>query len=281
MIMNILFRQALMPVNIAQPKSINNHNEILRTFSILSIKHCSRVVNFILKKFEENSLLVKIAGLSILKHLIDTRTSEIADNEKFSSIFVAFRLLVDEENNRLKKMLIQVIVSIAYKGYLKLDEDKFLVQFILKQYAKEAGEAPVTKSSTFNSNSPDQSRVSNATLKQMAENVLPLFVNTVAGVESVLWPTLFEYLVLPEYVNATGIICNALYKMGERLKANDDPNFQVDFSKIVHLPKREEIMARLVVLIGDDPLRSGENIRSCLNLMRIIATLIHPSLETL
>lgn len=289
LIMNILFRQALMPVNASQPNSINNHNEILRTFSILSIKHCSRVVNFILKKFEENSLLVKIAGLSILKHLIDTRTSEIADNEKFSSIFFALRLLVDEENNRLKKMLIQVIVSIAYKGYLKLDGGKFLVQFILKQCAKEASEssAPTAKSrrqsdvSTFNSNSPDQNQVSNATLKQMAENVLPLFVNTVAGVESVLWPTLFEYLVLPEYVNATGIICNALYKMGERLKTNDDPNFEVDFSKIVHLPKREEIMARLVVLIGDDPLRSGENIRSCLNLMRIISTLIHPNLETL
>ena len=287
LIMNILFRQALMPVNSGQPNSISNHNEILRTFSILSIKNCSRVVNFILKKFEESSVLVKIVGLSILKHLIDTRTGEIADNEKFSSIFFALRLLVDEENNRLKKMLIQVIVSIAYKGYLNLDGGKFLIQFILKQCAKETESSVPSKSrrqsdaSTFNSASQDPNQVTNATLKQMAENVLPLFVNTVAGVESVLWPTLFEYLVLPEYVNATGIICNSLYKMGERLKTANDPNFNVDFSKIVHLPKREEIMARLVVLIGDDPLRSGENIRNCLHLMRIISILIHPNLETL
>lgn len=68
---------------------------------------------------------------------------------------------------------------------------------------------------------------------------------------------------------------------GEKLKTSNDPAFNVDFTKVVHLPKREEIMARLVILIGDDPLKSQENIKNCLNLMRIISTLIHPSLEAL
>lgn len=206
MIMNILFRQSLIPINPTQPTSVNNHNEILRTFSILSIKNCSKVVNFILRKFEENSIAVKISGLSILKHLIDTRTTEIT--EKFSSIFFALRNLVDEENNKLKKMLIQVIVSIAYRGYLSLDA-KFLIQFILKQCAKDVKDQKEQRSSnsrrqsnqsTFNSINQDQNSVSNATLKQMAENVLPLLVNTVDSIEQVLWPQLFEYLVLPEYV---------------------------------------------------------------------------------
>jgi len=285
MIMNILFRQSLIPVNSTHLNSINNSNEILRTFSILSIKNCSRVVNFILKKFGENSIIVKISGLTILKHLIDTRTNEIT--EKFSSIFFALRLLVDEDNNRLKKMLIQVIVSIAYKGYLNLEGGKFLIQFILKQCAKqdnnnsERSSRRQSDASTFNSINQDQNQVTNSTLKQMAENVLPLFVNTVENIEDILWPTLFEYLVLPEYIGATGIICNALYKMGDKLKSKDDPNFNIDFTKVVHLPKREEIMARLVVLIGDDPLKSNENIKSCLKLMKIISTLIHPNLTTL
>ena len=285
MIINILFRQSLIPVNLNHLNSINNYNEILRTFSILSIKNCSKVVNFILKKFEENSVLVKISGLSILKHLIDTRTSEIT--EKFSSIFFALRLLVDEENNRLKKMLVQVIVSIAYKGHLNLESSKFLIQFILKQCAKTITEKEKSANrrqsdlSTYNSINQDQNAVTNVALKQMAENVIPLFVNTVENIEQILWPTLFEYLVLPEYVNATSVITDALYKMGNKLKSNNDPNFNVDFNKIAHLPKREEIMARLVVLIGDDPLRSTENIKNCLNLMKIIATLIHPNLETL
>ena len=294
MMMNILFRQSLIQINSSQQNSINNFNEILRAFSILSVKNCSRVVNFILKKFEENSVIVKISGLSILKHLIDTRTSEIT--EKFSSIFFALRLLVDSdnksnENNRLKKMLIQVIVSIAYKGYMQLDGGKFLIQFILKQCAKDCvvaaadGSRDDTSSVKSKQNEPfnsiNQDVITNASLKQMAENVLPLFVNTVENIEVVLWPELFKYLVQPEYVNATGIICNALYKMGDRLKTNNDPNFNVDFNKVAHLPKREEIMARLVVLIGDDPLKSNENIKSCLHLMRIISTLIHPNLDTL
>lgn len=69
--------------------------------------------------------------------------------------------------------------------------------------------------------------------------------------------------------------------MGERLKEKNDKAFNFDFTEMVHLPKGEEIMARLVILIGDDPLKSNENIKSCLNLMKVISPLIHPNLETL
>ena len=41
----------------------------------------------------------------------------------------------------------------------------------------------------------------------MADNILNLATTTVASMQTVLWPYLFEFLVKPQYTDALAIVC--------------------------------------------------------------------------
>ena len=55
--------------------------------------------------------------------------------DKKQIVISGLRLLLTETNNRVKKNLIQIIISMAYHGYLNLEGGHLMIEFILKQCA--------------------------------------------------------------------------------------------------------------------------------------------------
>ena len=74
----------------------------------------------------------------MLKHIINACVSVIIP--KLSSIFFALRLILNEDSNKVRQMIIHVIITIAHHGYLNLEGGQVLIQFIIKQCALSVDE---------------------------------------------------------------------------------------------------------------------------------------------
>ena len=100
----------------------------------LAIRYSDRVLPFLLQKFEQNNERMRIGTLIVLKHIINSCPDQM--NNKKQIVISGLRLLLGETNNRVKKKnLIQIIISMAYKGYLNLEGGHLMIEFILKQCA--------------------------------------------------------------------------------------------------------------------------------------------------
>ncbi|XP_053206672.1 maestro heat-like repeat-containing protein family member 1 [Panonychus citri] len=274
-IVNILFTQTCALPDYQQPNSIRNHNEILRSFATLNSKYSEYLIPWLLAKLESSSELAKIGSLTILKHLINASSQFIVP--RLSAIFKSLRRILDEENNRVRRAITQVIVTIAHHGYLDLEGGQALIKYIITQCALEEEseeDLAIRRSST------DVDTVTNKDLRTMSDNVMNLLVTTVDDIERVLWPHLFEYLVQPEYTEALPTLCKSLNLMGEKIKRQDSTGrlLQSYFERISHSPKREALLARLSVIIGDVP---EPHVKDSLHVLKLIGPHIHQNFSSM
>jgi hypothetical protein len=86
---------------------------------------------FLLQKFEQGNEKPRIASLTILKHLINSCDDQMANKKQL--VISGLRILLHETNPRVKKNLIQIIIAMAYHGYLGLEGGHLMLEFILKQ----------------------------------------------------------------------------------------------------------------------------------------------------
>lgn len=272
-IMSTLFNHICALVDYSQPHSLRNHNELLRCFATLTKYFNEPVIAFILQKLENNNANIKSGALATLKHIINACTDYI--ETKLTSILFALRLVISEqESNKVKKLVAQVIVAIAHHGFLVVDGGQTLIKFVVKQCA-----LPPTGSSR-RSSATDPDDISNEALRHMCENVMNLLVTTVDGIETVLWPHLFELMVQPEYSNALPVIYRSLAQVASKVKADvESPvEFDIDFANNPAVPQPHAVLARLAVTIGTRP---AEQLIEGVRLMQLIAPLIHKALPVL
>ncbi|KAI1285282.1 Maestro heat-like repeat-containing protein family member 1 [Halotydeus destructor] len=266
-----LFTQICNPVDYSQPTSIRHHNELLRCFATLNKVYSEIIIPFILQKLETNSIPVKCGGLSILKHLINSSTDQI--ETKIPSIMVAVRLVLSDESNRVKKLIVQVIVALAHHGFLIAGGEE-LIKFLVKQCA-----------TTENTISPRQSladanAVTDESLKSMCENVMHLLVTTVQDIETVLWPYLFELLFIREYSNAIPVILKSLSTIGEKLRSDQTRtlDYEIDFARCSKAMTAHSLLAKLFVIVGS---HISESTQHGVHLMVVLSPVIHKSLSKL
>jgi len=272
-ILSTLYSQVCIAPDYQNTSAIRNHNEILRCFATLSRKYGDIVLPFILQKLETGNESNKIGSLIVLKHIINACVSVIIP--KLSSIFFALRLILNEDSNKVRQMIIHVIITIAHHGYLNLEGGQVLIQFIIKQCALSVDENDANDTRL---SSTDSEVITNYALKTTSENAMNLLVNTVEGIEKVLWPHLFEYLVLPEYSEAVEMLCRSLAFMGEKI-GTEQLNASNMFEVRSNFPKPESLAARLCVIIGDKP--NSNIIVPSLKLMKMIASQIDTKLNPL
>lgn len=245
-IVSTLFTQVCALVDYSQPSSIRNHNELLRCFTTLTRTYSDIVIANVLQKFENTSASCRAGALSILKHLINACTENV--QTKLPSIFFALRLVLSDENNKVKKLVAQVIVAIAHHGYLDMDGGTALVHFVIRQCALPCGSDTSRRLSII-----DAEDATNESLKTMCENVMHLLVTTVENVETVLWPLLFEFVISPELSLALPVIYKSLAHMGEKLSSDPSaPPLSIDYKNNA-LPTPPALLARLCVTIGHKP----------------------------
>jgi hypothetical protein len=212
-----------------------------------------------------------MTSLVILKHLINSSNDHMSNKKEL--VLSGLRILLIDQNNKIKRQLIQTIISMAYHGYLQLEGGQAMIEFILKQCALPKEDAtPDTKKLN-----KDSDHVDNEQLRLLAENVLTLFTTTVENMHVVLWPYLFEFLNNGDYTRAVNTICKSLSHIAECKREGKDEDFLVDFNQKVNLPKAHDIFARLFIISGV-PLAFKNRGLNALNLMRNISILLNESI---
>lgn len=268
-ILNSLFPQACILPDYSQPNGVKNHNEVLRCFTVLTSSYSGRLINFLMQKLENYNEKVRIGTLAVLKHLINSCDSQLYD--KMTTIITGLKLIISDQSNKVKKVMAQVIMAMAHRGYLEMEGGKYMVLFIVRQCAlpeEPAGRRPA-----------DLDYVSNEALRAMCENVIHLLTTTVEKMENVLWPDMLECLLQEEFTAAVAPVSKSLsYLVGKKRELGSD--FDIDYSNKVNIPKPYVLLARMIVLLGL-PFSGRNRGLPLLRLMKAIVPLIDKSLIAL
>ncbi|XP_060936840.1 maestro heat-like repeat-containing protein family member 1 isoform X1 [Limanda limanda] len=264
-----LHQQVSAPTDYNNPPTVKNHNEVLRSFSLLANSFPDRMVMFVLQKLENSNERSRMGSLAVLRHLINSTTSTMESKKLL--ILASIRHPMADHSNKVKKRVVQVISAMAHHGYLELEGGELLVRFIVQHCALpdtyQRGERPT-----------DPEEVTNESLRMMCDNTLHLLTTTVGRLADVLWPKLLYYLTPSQYSNATTPLCKSLIVLGNKKKTNQEPSFNIDFTQEVNLPSPQTLMIRLLVNAAF-PLSSRGHGAPSLSLLQILSVNIHPNTE--
>lgn len=259
--------------------AVKIYSESLRCFEVLARGWPDQVVTFILGKLEPRDTQSRLGALAVIKHLVVAVDSELADRRGL--IVSGVKPLVSGDTNiAVKKSLAQLIAAMAQYGYLELEGGESLVEFIVRgsAYEEPAG------ASAKKANPADVA--GNKELRDICDNFLSLCVN-IPGMDGVLWPYLFEFVVNPKYSGAISVVAKVLATLGGRKRgttgSGDDESggsssddYWIDFDRLINLPKPPAIIAKLFVLICVPTRRPGQGV-NIFNALRAVGPILHPS----
>ena len=223
-----LFLQMIVQPDYGQPTTVKNHYEVLRCLERIARVHLDKVVSFLLVKAEQPQEKIRVAALTVLKHLLNSLKELLEPHVAAIGAQIKSFTLSEpaHQSNAVKKALVQVIVAMAVQGHLLASDTVHsgrhihLIAFLLKLCTlvpgaeapptsptiSEAFRLPLNRSETSIASAP----VSNDELKQMCENVIHLLVTTQVPMEGLFWPLLLRYALDAEYSRAMGVISRAL-----------------------------------------------------------------------
>ncbi|XP_076448959.1 maestro heat-like repeat-containing protein family member 1 isoform X1 [Babylonia areolata] len=269
-LLNILFAQAFQPIDYNNPNSIKNHNEILRSFAIITRAFSGKLVGILLGKLEASNEKMRIGILTIFKHIINSAGEAMDDKKEI--VVSGLKMLCNDHNNKVKKVFSQVVIAMAHHGYLELEGGQQMVEFIVRQCSlpdDPPGRRPA-----------DPEHVGNQQLRSMCENILHLVTTTIDIMEPVLWPYLLEMVVPEQYSQAVGAVCRSLGYLALKKRGENAEDYDIDFDEQANIPKPPHLIARLIVLIGwpQNGRNRGVHI---LQLMKGLSPNLHDSLVEL
>ncbi|XP_033117617.1 maestro heat-like repeat-containing protein family member 1 isoform X2 [Anneissia japonica] len=268
-IVNTLHPQVCIQPDYNSPPSVKNHNELLRCFSVIAKSFSNQIIGFLLQKLETNNEKIRMGTLAVFKQLINSGGTHMED--KKTLIVSGLKIMLAENNNKVKRLFAQVVIAMAPHGYLELEGGHLMVEFIVKLCVYQEP-IPLKK--------PDPEHVSNASLRLMCENVLHLISTTIECMESVLWPYLLEFLIPPQYTTALGPICRNLASLAAKKREEQSFDYMIDFEERTNIPRPAEIIARLMVLSGR-PEESNNRGINTLKLMQALSPNIEASIVDL
>ncbi|XP_072110546.1 maestro heat-like repeat-containing protein family member 1 [Mobula birostris] len=268
-LLNTLHPQICAALEYTNHMAVKNHNEALRCFTVLASAYTDRLVAFLLQKLEVHNERVRIGTLTVLKHLINSASTQLEGKKLL--VLTAMKLIIqDNNNNKVKRMLAQVISAMAHHDYLELEGGEAMVEFIIQQCALPC--SPGTpKPRTY-----DPEEVTEENLRDMCNNILNLLTTTVKRMQEVLWPFLLEFLIPVQYLQALSPVCHSLAFLGSKaLQAHGTELSPSHRGR--DLPTPHALLTRLLV-VSSFPYRGRGRGVPALRLLQVLAPIIHPQL---
>ena len=151
-----------------------------------------------------------------------------------SDIFTTLHSRLGETSNRVRKMLAQLTALLGRLGYLEGEKGRDFLEFIVKLCALPVNiEGSINATGRYSSASSlkhffsdlENAGVSNATLRDMCDNILQLLTNNVDAMEPVLWPHLLEYLLIPDFVSAVPSVIKSVAQLAQRKRKTFHTHF--------------------------------------------------------
>lgn len=262
------------PVNYSEPSSFKNQHELLRCFEVLAKKYTDEVVNYLLRFFDlqKTDPLTREGTINVLRHCVNSLNNMLASKKELI-ISGLQPLTLHEPSWTVKKGLAQLVVAMAPHGYLELEGGEAMVEFIVKNCSITDDEIDKFKAA----HAKQMPATTPADLRQISDHILNLMTTTVPSSHQVLWPFLLEPLTKPNYGASVSAVCKAIAFIGQIKRTSNTEDFLIDFDKKVNLPKPQQIMARLLVLLNA-PLRRDDLGNNILEALLNISGILHPSI---
>lgn len=270
-VLNALFPQVFAQVDVNNPLSMKNHNEVLRCFAVIARSFSGKLTGILLQKLDQNNERIKIGILTIFKHLINAAAPSMEDKKEV--VLSGLKGITQEHSNKVKKVFAQVVIAMGHHNYMELEGGTQMIEFIVTQCSLPA-DPPGAK------RSPDPDHVTNVQLRMMCDHVLQLLTNTVEQMENVLWPYLLELVVPEKYTEAAGVVCRCLATIANKKREENAEDYDLDYETQANLPKPAAVIARLVTLAGR-PQNGRQRGVHVLNLMKGLSPNLHDNLVEL
>ena len=228
-----------------------NHYEVLRCYDVLVKSHGEKLITGLIARLSSSDEMVRLAGLTVFKHLMNT-SMESLQSRMQSDIFTTLHSRLGESSNRVRKMLAQLTALLGRLGYLEGEKGRDFLEFIVRLCALPVSSEDSTAYSSASNliyffSDLESSGVSNATLRDMCDNILQLLTNNVDAMEPVLWPHLLEYLLSPDFVGAVPSVIKSLAQLAQR-KRKTLLDYMVDWTSLENVSGPYVLFARLLVL---------------------------------
>ncbi|KAG0560676.1 hypothetical protein KC19_9G004300 [Ceratodon purpureus] len=269
---------------------LKSFNEVLHCFVTIGVVYPEEMYTFLLHRLRAREDPIRLGSCSVIKHLL-TRLSEPWGLRKVELVEAVGDLL-QEKDLKTKKAVAELIVSMASHGVFKADTGEAYVEFLVQQCAisdaeverVQAEHAAIEKAMGMLLASPNKTEinvgaVSPSELRAVSEKSLLLLAGIVADMEVVLWPLLLKMLVVEKYTGAVSTVCRCISELSRRKLARGE-SIDVDYTSHTDIPRPEEVLARLLVLL-QDPLAREQLGSRILTVLYYIGPIFPPSVVLL
>ncbi|XP_032872102.1 maestro heat-like repeat-containing protein family member 1 [Amblyraja radiata] len=267
-----LHHQICTPVDPANELSRRNHAEVLHCFVILSHVSVDSLIKFLLQKLANNNEKVRFGTLTILDHIVRTGFKPL--ETKKALIVCSMKQALQDNDNKVKKMLAQVIGSMGEHGYLQLEGGTTLVEFLIQLCGLVPSENP---SWLQMQEAADQ--VSDEELRKLCEGTMDFLV-TLDVMEDVLWPFLLEFVTPVHYTNALTTVCRCLEKVGARKRQEKLETHALNYNERLGMPKPHSLLTRLLAVSATPYAGQGRG-AAALRLLQVLSPNIQPEVVKL
>ncbi|XP_072350420.1 maestro heat-like repeat-containing protein family member 1 isoform X2 [Scyliorhinus torazame] len=267
-LLSILHPQICGSLDYNNHMAVKNHNEVLRCFTVLARAYTDRLIAFLLQKLEVHNERIRIGTLTVLKHLINSASPQLESKKPL--ILTGMKFAIQDNNNKVKRTVAQVISAMAHHDYLELEGGETMMEFIIRQCALPC------EPGTPKPHSYDPDEVTDENLRNMCDNILNLLTTTVKKMESVLWPFLLQFVIPAAYLNALAPVCRSLAFLGAKKEQTNSNEFPLNCPE-KDLPNPRALLTRLMV-ISSFPYRGRGRGIPALRLLQVAAPIIHPRL---
>lgn len=193
------------------------------------------------------------------------------------------KLVPNEQDWDVKKAMAQVIISMANESYLHLEGGEALVEFIILNSSipdEEITQWNLAQAKKGDGKKGGAQPTSPGEIRGMCDHVLTLMTTTMPPMINVLWPFLLEPLTKTEFNHSMAVVAKSIAHIAEVKRASNDSNYVIDFTRSVNVPRPEEIVARMFILVNL-PNRRGDQGLNLLKSMLHCGPILHPALPPL
>nr|XP_056710567.1 maestro heat-like repeat-containing protein family member 1 [Euleptes europaea] len=271
-LLDVLQLQISTPLDSSMPVQLKNHNEVLRCFTVLAASFPDRLLGFLLPKLESGNERMRVGTLTILRQIINSAPSQMEIKKPF--ILSSMKLPLQDNSNKVKRAMVQVISAMAHHGYLEQPGGEAMIEFLVRQCA-----LPVEQSSQLpRRQSLETEDLTDGHVRDISVNTLFLISTTVDRMSEVLWPCLLEFVTPVHLTGALAPLCRSLVHLAVKRQEEGQKDFQLHCDTNGNLPSPCALMARMLV-VASQPYRGEGRGAAALRLLSVLPLSIHPTLE--
>ncbi|KAL9672971.1 hypothetical protein QQ045_029224 [Rhodiola kirilowii] len=233
---------------------LKTYNKVQHCFLSVGLVYPEDLFMFLLNKCRLKEESLTYGSLCVLKHLLPRLTE--AWHSKRPLLVEIVESLLDEQSLGIRKALSELIIVMASHCYLIGHSGEMLVEFLVRHCGLSDQEMVESKSNNAHYSFLQKKSevkigfIQPIELRAICEKSLLLLTITIPEMEIILWPFLLKMIIPRLYTGAVATVCRCISELC-RLRSAHNHSLIEECRDRSDIPKPEELLARLIVLLHD------------------------------